>query len=97
MAWDHELSSHERGYGHEWRKLRQQALRRDGYLCQPCYRKGRPTPATQVDHITPKAKDGGDDLNNLQSICGPCHKAKTQAEATGDKRLKFDEKGNPIW
>jgi 5-methylcytosine-specific restriction protein A len=97
MAYDHKLSRHDRGYGYEWVKLRHIVLDRDMYLCQPCYRNGRPTPAKQVDHIIPKAQDGTDDLENLQAICNDCHKAKTQAEATGDKRMKFNDKGMPIW
>ena len=71
----------ERGYGHAWRKLRAQVLERDGYLCQACKAKGRITPATDVDHIVNKASGGTDDIGNLQALCKPCHKAKTQAES----------------
>lgn len=56
-------------------------MRRDVWLCQPCKSKGRITPATECDHITPKAKGGTDDLDNLQAICRGCHSAKTEAEA----------------
>ena len=98
MAYDHKLSRHDRGYGYEWVKLRQIILDRDMYLCQPCLRKGRPTPATQVDHITPKSQDGSDDIENLQAICHDCHKAKTAQENTGGKAAReFDNKGFPIW
>lgn len=38
-------------------------------------------PATEVDHITPKASGGTDDPANLQGICKACHRAKTQDEA----------------
>ena len=38
------------------------------------------TPATQVDHIKPKAKGGTDDWDNLQSICDRCHDAKTKQD-----------------
>ena len=82
--------------------MRERILQRDGYLCQPCLRTGRPTPATQVDHIIPKAKGGADDDDNLQAICGPCHDAKTAREAderqrSGRPRLTFDANGFPIW
>jgi 5-methylcytosine-specific restriction endonuclease McrA len=56
-----------------------------------------------VDHITPKAQGGTDDLSNLQSICDPCHAEKTAreaAEAQGRKpkrRLTFDAQGYPVW
>jgi 5-methylcytosine-specific restriction protein A len=41
--------------------------------------------ATQVDHIKAKAVGGTDEDNNLQPLCGPCHKAKTAREAN-DRR-----------
>ena len=47
----------------------------------PAFARGRVTPATEVDHVTPKTKDGADSLENTQSICRPCHKAKTAREA----------------
>lgn len=81
---------HERGYGSKWVKLREVVLKRDMRLCQPCLTTGRPTTATEVDHIKPKAKGGTDDPDNLQAICGECHRAKTEregAEAQG-RRLK---------
>lgn len=38
--------------------------------------------ATEVDHVQALA-GGGEryDPNNLQSLCHPCHEAKTKAEA----------------
>lgn len=71
---------HERGYGAAWDKLRQAIMSRDMHLCQPCKREDKATPAREVDHITPKAEGGTDDAANLQAICIPCHRAKTQAE-----------------
>ncbi|MGY6696094.1 MAG: HNH endonuclease [Roseinatronobacter sp.] len=82
MAWQHDRRSRQaRGYGRRWERLRAAALTRDKHLCQPCKRAGRVAPATEVDHIVPKAKGGADTLENTQSICGPCHKAKTAREA----------------
>lgn len=96
--WDHKLSRHQRGYGYEWTKLRSVALKRDSYTCIPCQTKRRTTPATQVDHIKPKAQGGTDDLDNLQSICDDCHKAKTAEEtANGAPKLLYDGQGFPIW
>lgn len=95
-------SRHERGYGSAWIKLREHIMRRDTYLCQPCKANNKLTQAREVDHITPKAKGGTDDPDNLQAICIPCHKAKTEAEAlegqgrTG-KRTRYDEAGWPVW
>lgn len=76
-----------RGYGWAWQKQRERILKRDAGLCQPCLRRGHVTPDCRtVDHITPKARGGGDEEENLQTICdGPdsCHQAKTQAESRG--------------
>ncbi|NBV62796.1 MAG: HNH endonuclease, partial [Rhodobacteraceae bacterium] len=80
MAWS-KLSRHQRGYDNEWVKLRRQIIARDNGLCQACLTSGRPTPFAAVDHIVPKAKGGTDHPDNLQCLCGPCHEAKTQAEA----------------
>lgn len=89
-------SSTERGYGAAWRRVRLQALTRDCGLCQPCLRRGHVTPNCRtVDHIVNKARGGGDNLENLQTICdgpGSCHQAKTQAESRG---LVWDEIAPP--
>lgn len=76
---------HQRGYGYAWEKLRAQVLERDNGLCTPCLRKGHITLAHQVDHITPKAHGGTDDMNNLQAICDECHRTKTSSESRGGR------------
>jgi 5-methylcytosine-specific restriction protein A len=48
----------------------------------------------EVDHITPKAKDGTDDPENLQAICIECHKAKTKAERSG--KILIGDDGWPL-
>lgn len=73
-------STTERGYGYAWQKLRKLILQRDKYLCVLCKEQGRLTEATDVDHKLNKAKGGTDDWDNLQSLCGPCHKIKTSTE-----------------
>ena len=72
-----------RGYGWQWQQLRLRILQRDLYMCQACKRAGRITPARDVDHRINKAAGGTDDPDNLQSLCKPCHEAKTDLEATG--------------
>lgn len=102
-AWEGKGSRHLRGYGHAWVKMRKQAMERDAYLCQPCAKEGKVTPATECDHVTPKAQGGKDVLRNLQAICRPCHQAKTQREANGGKpvvmkdRPEFDASGRVKW
>jgi 5-methylcytosine-specific restriction enzyme A len=93
----------QRGYGKEWQRARDKALQRDKGLCQPCARLGRDTPAREVDHILPISKGGSNSIGNLQSICIPCHRAKTTeegAEAQGrplQPRVAFDPAGCPVW
>ena len=94
MAWS-KRSRHERGYGSEWDKLRVAALERDKHLCQPCRAKGRVTPATEVDHVLRKRDGGTDDMTNLQSICSPCHTAKTAAENGGRPKPAITAEGWP--
>jgi 5-methylcytosine-specific restriction protein A len=79
-------SRHERGYGSEWVKIRRQVLSRDKGLCQVCLAAGRYRPAKAVDHVVSKSAGGSDDERNLQSICDPCHKAKTAAESAEARR-----------
>lgn len=74
-------STTKRGYGWAWQQTRERILTRDSGLCCVCSRAGRVTVATEVDHIVNKAEGGSDDDGNLQSICKPCHKAKTAAES----------------
>lgn len=102
--WHHATQSrHARGYGSKWVATRKIIIARDGGLCQPCLRQGRPTPYAAVDHIKPKAQGGTDDHDNLECVCGPCHDAKTQAEAaaalghTIKPRAVFDDAGKVIW
>lgn len=55
-------------------------MQRDAGLCQPCLRSGFTVLASAVDHVVNKAQGGTDDEDNLQAICGECHKAKTARE-----------------
>ena len=70
----------QRGYGSQWRIIREQVLIRDKNLCQPCLRNNVATPAKQVDHIIAKALGGSDAESNLEAICIECHKVKTANE-----------------
>ena len=62
--------------GRAWERKRQKVFIRDGFTCRIC----KQAKACEVDHIRPLAKGGTDDLNNLQSVCIPCHKQKTSIE-----------------
>jgi 5-methylcytosine-specific restriction protein A len=91
MGWRHKASRHARGYGGAWERLRKAILIRDGFACQVCKQQGVLCAATQVDHIIPKSRGGTDERDNLQAICGSCHKQKTAREsnpASYDKHMR---------
>jgi 5-methylcytosine-specific restriction endonuclease McrA len=58
-----------------WQKVRQGALKRDGYECQSCKRFGYSVTATVVHHLDPiHGNPGGKyELSNLTSLCAACH------------------------
>lgn len=104
MAWS-KLSRQERGYGAAWDKVRKVVLARDCGLCQVCAKAARVTPAKAVDHIVSKAKGEKlqwsqariDDPSNLQSICDPCHAAKSlKEEGKSEARAAIGADGWPV-
>ena len=81
-------SRHQRALSRpKWAEVRLLALDRDGWRCTQCGRRGR----LEVDHIK-RMGDGGAayDLGNLQTLCRPCHFAKTFAENGGKVDLERD-------
>jgi 5-methylcytosine-specific restriction endonuclease McrA len=62
----------ERGYGHDWRKVRAEVLERDGWTCRWCGQ-----PAKTVDHLVPLAQGGARlDTANLVAACLCCNSAR---------------------
>jgi 5-methylcytosine-specific restriction endonuclease McrA len=59
----------------QWKKQRERVLRRDNYTCMYCGQE-----ATQVDHIIPRKRGGGHDLDNLVACCAPCNSRKGALE-----------------
>lgn len=53
-------------------------LERDRARCRVPLPDGRPclAPATEVDHIVPRSKDGWNVAGNLRAACGPCNRRK---------------------
>lgn len=58
----------------EWRDLRQQALKKYGCICKHCGSDKN----INIDHILPRKfyPELALDINNLQTLCGPCNKRK---------------------
>lgn len=70
--------------------IRKKILARDGYTCQQCG-----GAAAEVDHIDNTRGPGYDDLSNLQALCVPCHKAKTQREAQAGRAARVARAKRP--
>lgn len=69
----------------EWKWRRREAIIRDDYTCQECAAQGGPEGDAQlhVQHTTPVGEGGSDELENLKTLCDPCH------------RQSLDEPGDP--
>jgi 5-methylcytosine-specific restriction protein A len=65
--------------GRVWMRIRRRQLR-DEPLCRVCKERGLVVAADEVDHIIPLERGGTDHPSNLQSLCTPDHRAKTNAE-----------------
>ena len=63
-----------------WQRARL-AYRTAHPLCELCKLRGRTVASTCVDHIIPRNKGGAMwNDRNFQSLCNPCHTAKTAWE-----------------
>ncbi|CAB5224026.1 HNHc domain containing protein [uncultured Caudovirales phage] len=58
-----------------WKDQRLRVLKRDSYICQYCGED-----ATQVDHVIPRSKGGGHELDNLLACCARCNTLKGAKE-----------------
>ncbi len=79
-------TSTERGYGAAWRRTR--ALFLAGHPLCSCG-----APATDADHIVPRAQGGSDEFSNLQALCHACHARKTAAMDGGFGNAKRASRG----
>lgn len=79
---DRRLGSRQRGYDGDWERVAAYVRERDCYLCQECKRKGHLRPGKEVDHILPLhvRPDLRLEETNCQTICRPCHTAKTHRD-----------------
>lgn len=64
-----------------WRRLRAVKIGEQPF-CEECFKKDIVIGAKVVDHIVPINKGGAAlDMNNLQSLCSPCHNRKSGRES----------------
>src|SRR3954452_17195335 len=66
--------------GSEYRRQRARALLRDGYTCTECGAVDK----LECHHMTPLCFGGTHEVDNLQTLCRPCHKNK-------HRRWKYDQ------
>jgi 5-methylcytosine-specific restriction endonuclease McrA len=70
-AFDRARNARRPWYGGDWAKLAR-TLKRTVRVCQRCGR-----PGAEVDHVTPRRRDGG-----LELLCTECHRLKTSGTTT---------------
>jgi 5-methylcytosine-specific restriction endonuclease McrA len=58
-------------YGADWAYVREKVMQRDGYKCVVCGNSNKLL--LQVNHITPKAYGGTENMENLVTMCVFCH------------------------
>jgi 5-methylcytosine-specific restriction endonuclease McrA len=81
------------GSTHQWRKLRQHALRVLPLTCAGCGTALDPSSprgsvtAPELDHIVPAKFGGPDTIDNVRWMCSPCNRRKSDRydEATAPK------------
>lgn len=69
---------------YEWRKVRYQALLRNGGRCEACGASSKDGATLNVDHIRPVKKYWAlrMDIDNLQVLCGACNHGKANWDET---------------
>lgn len=71
----------ERKRGSAGVKDRESIKMRDCGMCVECHRKGATRRGWIVDHRIPLWDGGSDEPENKQTLCIPCHDAKSKVEA----------------
>ncbi len=83
----------------EWRRAREACLKRAGYLCERCLKKGLITPAQIVHHrihLTPEnIKDPSirTGRKNLEALCWSCHELEHKGKK---RRYETDAEGHVV-
>lgn len=87
---DRRDSSHKRGYGSKWRRVRALFLKRLAIdqawhhaCCERCLVERVRERATDVHHRVARVDGGGDGFDNLEGLCHSCHSKETAKEGFG--------------
>ena len=80
-----------------WLRLRALVLSGEP-TCRYCAELGHVTPATEVDHIRPVARDRSRafEVANLQPLCESCHNGAKQREDISGRRIGAALNGDPL-
>lgn len=77
--------------------LQQACFKRDSWTCVQCGYLGTPNAGDlNADHVIPRAEGGEDTLENLQTLCRPCHEPKIQAEAARGRARRRPKRRPPL-
>lgn len=71
-----------------YKRWRTAVLTRDGYRCRQCGHHDPTGRSLRSDHRANVKRGGGDSLDNGQTLCDECHKAKTQDEAAAGRAFQ---------
>jgi len=63
-------------------RVRYEVLKRDGGRCVLCGASSRDGVRLEVDHIVPRSKGGSNEPVNLQTLCAPCNRGKSNLDDT---------------
>jgi 5-methylcytosine-specific restriction enzyme A len=78
-------------------RLQRACFKRDGWACVGCGFVGEPSVGEpHADHIIPRAEGGQDSLENLATLCVPCHKTKIQQEAARGRQRRSGKRRPPL-
>lgn len=69
------------------KKVRFEVFKRDSFTCQYCGRNA-PDVVLEVDHISPVAKGGSNELTNLVTSCFDCNSGKSDRELSDSAVVK---------
>ena len=73
------------------KKIRFEVFKRDNFTCQYCGRKA-PDVVLEVDHITPVAKGGKNNIMNLITSCMECNRGKGKNVLSENQTLDKERK-----
>lgn len=80
-----------------WDELRKYIIRKYNFTCLRCDKRFRGYAHLTVHHLIPRADDGGDNVENLVSLCPKCHdfveceNLRTRAEIIGSYGEPIEE------